>query len=379
MRCATRRPADIVENTNQSMASVAILSFYSGIVDRGVETFAYEISKRLSKKHKIIIFQAGSKIQNTDVRTYQIKSFAKIPHATKNILSKIYLDTQSLKILFFTLKTFSKLTTGKYDVIIPLNGGWQIVLIKILSIITKSKILVSGHAGIGADDAWNIFFHPDVFVALTSSEEKWARRLTQDVKIKKIANGVDLSKFHPNVQPKKIKLPKPIVICVSALVPYKRIELTIKAVAKSKNLSLLLVGEGQEHGYLDTLGKRLLGSKYIRLVIPYQEMPGYYRAADVFTLASGAEAFGISYVEAMACNLPVVTTNDQSREEIIGDAGILTNPLDIDTYAKDLQIAAKTYYRNIPYNQALKFSWNKIALLYSKTIDELTTTQKIND
>ena len=354
------------------MANIAILSFYSGIVERGVETFAYEISKRLSKKHKITIFQAGSKIQNTDIRTYQIKSHAKIPYATKNILSKVYLDIQSLKILFFTLKTFSKLTTGKYDLIIPLNGGWQIVLIKVFSVITKSKILVSGHAGIGADDAWNIFFHPDVFVALTSSEERWARRLTQDVKIKKIANGVDLSLFHPNVQPKKIKLQKPIVICASALVPYKRVELTIKAVAKDKNLSLLLVGEGQEHGYLDTLGKRLLGDRYLRLVAPYKEMPTYYKAADVFTLASKTEAFGISYVEAMACNLPIVTTNDESRAEIIGDAGILTNPLNTDTYAKDLKIAAKTNYRNIPYNQALKFSWNKIALLYSKTIDEMT-------
>lgn len=355
------------------MASIAILSFYSGIVDRGVETFAYEISKRLSKKHKITIFQAGSKIQNHDIRTYQIKSFAKIPQATGNILAKIYLDIQSLKILFFTLKTFSKLGSGKYDVIIPLNGGWQIVLIRIFSIISKSKILVSGHAGVGADDAWNIFFHPDVFIALTHAEEKWAKRLTQEVKITTIANGVDLSRFHPKVPAKKIGLKKPIVLCSSALVPYKRIDLTIKAVAKTKDLSLLLIGEGQEHGYLDTLGKRLLGNRYLRLVVPYQEMPNYYRAANVFTLASKTEAFGISYVEAMACNLPVVTTNDESRAEIIGDAGILTDPVDLNTYAKDLQIAVKTNYRNAPYNQALQFSWNKISGLYSKVIDEITS------
>ncbi len=358
------------------MANIAILSFYSGIVDRGVETFAYEISKRLSKKHRITIFQAGSRIQNPDIRTYQIKSFAKIPHATGNLLSKIYLDMQSFKILFFTVKTFSKLKSGKYDVIVPLNGGWQIVLIRIFAVITKSKILVSGHAGIGADDAWNIFFHPDVFIALTHAEEKWAKRLTNEVKIKTIANGVDLSRFHPKVKPKKIKLSKPIAICTSALVPYKRIELTIKAVSKCKNLSLLLIGEGQEQGYLDTLGKRLLGSKYLRLVVPYQEMPRYYKVADVFTLASKSEAFGISYTEAMACNLPVVTTNDHSRAEIIGDAGILTDPQNTEMYAKDLQIALKTNYRNTPYNQALKFSWNKIALLYSNEIDEITAKPK---
>lgn len=377
MLCITGQPADIVKNTNQQMANIAILSFYSGVVDRGVETFAYEISKRLSKKHKISIFQSGSKIQNPSIRTYQIKSFAKIPISTNHILSKIYLDIQSLKILFFTIKTFSKISSGNYDVVIPLNGGWQMVLVKLFSLVTKSKILVSGHAGIGADDAWNIFFHPDVFVALTNAQEKWAKHLTSEVKMTTIANGVDLSRFNPKVSAKKIKLSKPIVICSSALVPYKRIDFVIKAVAKTKSLSLLLIGEGQEHGYLDTLAKRLLGSRYLRLEVPYQDMPGYYRAANVFTLASRTEAFGISYVEAMACNLPVVTTNDESRAEIIGDAGILTDPQDINMYAKDLTIAVKTNYRNTPYNQALKFSWNKIATLYSKTIEEITTEQKI--
>jgi len=112
---------------------------------------------------------------------------------------------------------------------------------------------------------------------------------------------------------------------------------------------------------VDSLGKRLLGKRYLRLVVSHEEIPSYYRTGKVFTLASKTEAFGISYIEALACNLPVVTTQDASRAEIIGDAGILTNPVDINQYAKDLEIAAKTNYRNIPYNQALKFSWNKVA------------------
>ena len=100
-------------------------------------------------------------------------------------------------------------------------------------------------------------------------------------------------------------------------------------------------------------------------------MASYYRSADVFTLASQTEAFGISYVEAMACNLPIVTTNDTSRAEIIGDAGVLTDPTNTDQYSKDLQIASKTNYRNIPYDQALKFSWNKIAQKYSYLIQSV--------
>ena len=231
--------------------------------------------------------------------------------------------------------------------------------------------MVSGHAGIGSDDAANLFFRPDVFVALTKAETDWAKRLTPEVEIITIPNGVDLARFNPKVKSKTLPLAKPIAVCASALVSYKRVDLTIKAIAKTRSLSLLILGDGQLHGMIDTLGKRLLGKRYLRLVVPYEQIPAYYRAGNVFTLASQTEAFGISYVEAMACNLPVVTTADDSRAEIIGPAGILTNTSNIEQYAKDLELAAKTNYKNIPYMQALKFSWNKVAAKYSDLITDL--------
>lgn len=353
------------------MANIAILSLYSGVVERGVETFAYEIGKRLAEKHRITIFQAGKSSIIPRVKIKEIKAFAASPKSSKGILGKFYLDLQSAKILFFTIKSLPSILKNKYDLIIPLNGGWQTVLIRIISKFTHSKILISGHAGIGSDDATNLFFRPDVFVALTSSEANWAKKITPEVKIVTIPNGVDLARFNPQAKPKTVPLKKPLVICASALVPYKRVDLTIKAVAKTKDLSLLVLGDGEMRGFLDSLGKRILGKRYLRVVAPYEQIPSYYRAGNVFTLASKTEAFGISYVEAMACNLPVVTTQDDSRAEIIGNAGILTDPANIDQYAKALTIAAKTNYRNIPYDQALNFSWNKIAYKYLVLIKEI--------
>ncbi len=354
------------------MSKIAFLSFYSGVADRGVETFVYEISKRLSKKHSITIFQAGQLIKNREIRTYQINAFASWPKSSKGILGKIYLNWQSLKILVFTIKSAPKILSGKFDIVVPLNGGWQVVICRLITKLSRSKMLISGHAGIGADDAWNIFFRPDIFVALTQQEENWVKRLAPEMKTAIIPNGVDLSTFNPEVKPKKINLKGPIVICCAALVPYKRVDLTIKAVAKT-DMSLLLIGDGEQKGYIDSLAKRLLKGRYLRISVPYQQMPAYYRAGKVFTLASKTEAFGIVYVEAMACNLPVVTTSDKSRHEIIGDAGILTSPEDMDKYARDLEIAARTNYRNIPYNQALKFSWNKTAQKYSDLIKVLVS------
>src|SRR4030042_3887989 len=326
------------------MAKIAILIFYSGFIERGVENFVYELGKRLTKRHSIVIFQAGqshrwyvNKIRTNRFKVVNVDIFLLYPQKIKNYLKKIYLDWWSIKILFFTLKLLPKLIRGKYDLIIPLNGGWQTAICRIFSKFTNSKILISGHAGIGSDDAINLLFRPDVFVALTSAQLKWAKRLVPEVKSVMIPNGVDLARFNPKVKSANVNLSKPIVVCASALVSYKRVDLTIRAIAKNKNLSLLVLGDGEERGKIDTLGKRLLSKRYFRILVPYDKIPFYYRACNVFPLASKTEAFGISYVEAMACNLPVVTTSDDSRAEIIGRAGILTDPAIIEKYAKDLE------------------------------------------
>lgn len=353
------------------MKKIAFLSIYSGIVDRGVETFAFELSSRLSEKYSVTIFASKNTPHAKKIRIIRINTSAVIPVSAKGILGKFYLDKQSLTILFFTIKCIPEIIRRKHDVIIPLNGGWQTLILSIVSRIFGLKVIISGHAGIGSDDAWNILFRPDIFVALTSSQKEWANRLSSELNVKLIPNGVDLATFNPKVYPQKLQLKKPIVICSSALVPYKRVDLTIRAVAKTKSLSLLVLGGGEMQGQIDSLGKRLLKNRYLRLKIDYSQMPKYYNAGQIFTLASSSEAFGISYIEAMACNLPIVTTNDLARQEIIGKAGILTDPVNINQYAKDLLIASKTNYRNIPYDQALKFSWNKIAKMYSALIMNL--------
>lgn len=358
------------------MAKIAILSFYSGITERGVETFVFEIGTRLAKKHRVTIFQAGNPRPFQKFSTAQIKFFASTPKSGQGPMGKVYLNWQAIKILGFSVKAISKFLKGKYQVVFVMNGGWQTVIFRVLTKITGAKMIIPGEAGIGSDDAWNLLFKPDAFIALTSSQELWAKKLAPEVKIEIIPNGVDLSRFQPKVKSQEINLQKPIVICTSALVRYKRVDLTIKAVAKTKNLSLLVLGDGEMKGQLDSLGKRFLGTRYRRLVVSYSNMPSYYKAGKVFTLASKTEAFGSSYIEAMACNLPVVTTSDDSRAEIIGDAGILTDPTNITQYARDLEIAAKTNYRNKPYMQSLKFSWNKVAQKYMDLIASLLQNSK---
>src|SRR3990167_680824 len=214
------------------MSKIAFLSFYSGFVERVVETYVCELGTRLAKKHEVTVFQGGkshlwygqAKIDQNNFKVNDINSIGSGFNFGNTFLRKFYLDWWSLKILLFSLKAVFKVTRGKYDLVVPMNGGWQTVIYRLLSKFRNFKILISAQAGIGRDDAWNLFWKPDIFVALTKVEEKWANRFAPEVKKTLIPNGVDLFKFNPKVSPKKLALKAPIVVCAADFgVKFKKI------------------------------------------------------------------------------------------------------------------------------------------------------------
>ncbi len=311
---------------------VAFLSFYSGKVNRGVETYVQELSSRLTLLgHKVDVFEGGkSKARN-------VKDF------TIEVLSKVSADT---------------------DVLIPTNGGWQSLLSKIWCVRHGKKLIISGQAGPGFDDRLNLWVFPDCFVGLTDYQCTWAREASPFVKVAKIPNGVDLKKFKSGGG-MKLNLPRPTILSVGAFVSMKRLDLAIKGVSKLSKGSLLLVGKGELEKSLKELGDRLLPGRFQALSFAHTEMPGVYRAADLFTFPTSPwESFGIVLLEAMACGLPVVVSDDPIRREIVGDAGLFADPENTDGYAKALKTALETKWGNKPRQQAEKFSWDKIAQQY---------------
>jgi glycosyltransferase involved in cell wall biosynthesis len=67
--------------------------------------------------------------------------------------------------------------------------------------------------------------------------------------------------------------------------------------------------------------------------VPEEELPYLFSAADVFVYPSFYEGFGIPPLEAMACGIPVVTSNVSSLPEVVGDAGLLVDPQNTDEIA----------------------------------------------
>lgn len=310
---------------------IVFLSRYQNNLSRGAENFVYALCKRLSKDH-IVDILSGS-------------------------------DADSI----------SKIISGGYDIVIPINGRLQSARVSLARFVGKYKILITGHSGRGWDDIWNIAVaKPDVFVALTDYMANWARDWAWGTKVIKIPNGIDLEKFSLEGEKINLDLERPIILSVGALVWYKYHDRVIEAVSRLDEGSLLIVGEGIKKDELKELGRKLLGNRFKIASFKYDDMPKVYRSCDLFTLPSwNREAFGIVYLEAMASGLGIVAPDDASRREIIGNAGIFVDVSDVTKYAHAIEVALKIKWEEKAREEAKKFSWDKIAKKYEQVMIDM--------
>ncbi|HEY7092437.1 MAG TPA: glycosyltransferase family 1 protein [Ktedonobacterales bacterium] len=76
-----------------------------------------------------------------------------------------------------------------------------------------------------------------------------------------------------------------------------------------------------------------IGDHIICAPVAEEDLAPLYSTADCFAFTSLYEGFGLTPLEAMACGAPVVCSNKTSLPEVIGDAGLLVDPLDIRALA----------------------------------------------
>lgn len=354
---------------------IAFLNIYNGVVNRGAETFIKEVASRLSVGCEVWVFQSGNSSGEEKYQVCQLPvdwDWSK-KSGVGTFPARLFLDYWNRQILFFGLRCFPLIFRRRFDIVIPVNGGWLPAIMRICTWLYRGKMVVSGQSGTGWDDINNLWCFPNIFVAISSYARNWAKKINPLVRSDYIPNGVDLKAFKPVGERLKLNLKPPVVLGVGAFTKEKRLDCVIRAVAKIKDCSLLLVGGGgDKYQELKALGRKLLGKRFMITSLPFGEMPKAYRSADVFTLTSSpSHSFEIVLVEAMAIGLGVVANDDPIRKEIVGEAGFLVNPEDTNEYANLLKKALETKWGEVPQKQAAKFSWDEITKKYEQLFLDL--------
>jgi len=183
-----------------------------------------------------------------------------------------------------------------------------------------------------------------------------ARALTPQAaeRLVRLAPGVDTTVFRPGPERTAVRARlglagRPVVLCVSRLVPRKGQDtlirawprvLAARAAAGGQEPALLIVGDGPYRKDLDRLAGRLGVTGSVRFTGPVPEagLPGYYAAADVFAMPCrtrrgglDVEGLGIVYLEASAAGLPVIGGDSGGAPDAIepGESGYVVPGRDL--------------------------------------------------
>ena len=165
-----------------------------------------------------------------------------------------------------------------------------------------------------------------------------------------IPSVVDLDRFRPGLDSSRPRATlrlegKRVIVFTGRLVPHKGVDVLLQALRElPSDVHLVVVGRGPRLVDLRGLARRLgvADRTHFCASVTDDELPVYLGLADVFAFPSQnrLEGFGLAVAEAMACGLPVVTSDMPGVREVIEDGvhGLLTEPLLADDLAAKLRI-----------------------------------------
>ncbi len=164
-------------------------------------------------------------------------------------------------------------------------------------------------------------------------------------KIKVIHNGIDIEDFKSIDNTKRIvNCDNIMLVSVSNLYKEKGIDLNIKAVNElikgNNKVHYFIVGDGPERETLEDLVESLELKEFVTFVgrLPHKDAMQYISKCDIYSLPSYNEGFGISYIEAMYLEKPIIAVKGQGIEDIIRNKynGILVQGKNIDSLVEAL-------------------------------------------
>lgn len=183
-------------------------------------------------------------------------------------------------------------------------------------------------------------------------------------RLRVVPNGFDPRVFHPAGP----RAPGDYLLVVGRLVPYKGVEVALRALARLPGAPpLAIAGDGPLRARLEVLAARLGVEARFLGRVPDDALPRLYRGARLTLLPSvnRQEAFGIALLESMACGTPVVASRLPGVEEVASAGGLLAAPGDPAALAAVLREALDA--KDLPRGDDLaarvreRYAWPAVA------------------
>ncbi len=361
-----------------------------GITTRGAEVFVLDLARALGERggFAIDIFSrgpvpaplSGHRVRALPRDSAVVNALYGATRIGRKVFDTFFLDPLNLEWDSAALASAPTLWRGGYDVVIMeggLVGGW---ICRLLRLAHGTPWIDIAH---GNSPKWEGAFarqRPDRVVVFTAAAAAMVEERAPRATIEVIPHGVDLERFRPDVPPADLHglgLARPIVLAAGSVDPHKRFDLAVEAVARLEQGSLVVLGDGESAAALDALAAERLGpGRYLRKRVPRDAMARWYAAADLFTLPSRTESFGLVYLEALACGRAAVATDDAVRREVLADAGIccaVDDPLD---YARALAEALVRPWGDRPRRQAERFPFTRTVDAYAALLTALAARRR---
>jgi N-acetyl-alpha-D-glucosaminyl L-malate synthase BshA len=207
-------------------------------------------------------------------------------------------------------------------------------------------------------------------------------KVTQDIEV--IPNFIDLQRFKKQkkdhfktaICPENEKL----IVHTSNFRKVKRVEDVVKIfhhIRGKMKAKLLLVGDGPERNHIETLSRELDAHNDIRFLGKLEAVEEVLSVADLFIMPSEKESFGLAALEAMACEVPVISTNTGGLPELMinGKTGFMADVGDVAEMSKKAMVILDD--ENLPMfkaealKRAKEFDVENILPYYEKYYQEI--------
>jgi N-acetyl-alpha-D-glucosaminyl L-malate synthase BshA len=213
--------------------------------------------------------------------------------------------------------------------------------------------------------------------------------IVKDIRV--IPNFIDLKRFRltPKDHFKKAIAPmgERILVHTSNFRKVKRtndVVLVFKKIIEKIPAKLLMVGDGPERVHCEQLCRNLQICDHIRFLGKQDAVEEILSVSDLFMMPSESESFGLAALEAMACKVPVISSNTGGLPElnVNGVTGFMSNVGDIEDMAtKAIYIleddARLSEFKENALNRAKQFDLSLILPYYVNYYEEVIGASKV--